>query len=49
MEAMNTTYRQEMNKTIDYLQQEIKNLKTKLNAKDEECQQKLGELQTYFE
>ena len=47
MEATNTTYRQEINKTIDYLQQEIKNLKTKLNAKDEECQQKLSELKTY--
>ena len=42
-------YRQEMNKTIDYLQQEIKNLKTILNTKDEECQRKLGELKTCYE
>ena len=40
MEAMNTAYRQEINKTIDYLQQEIKHLKTKLTTKEEECQQK---------
>ena len=43
---MSTTYRQEMNKTINYLQQEIKNLKNKLDAKEVECQQKLGELKT---
>ena len=49
MEAMNTTYRQEMNKFIDYLQQEIKNLKAKLNAKDVECQLKLNELKTQQE
>ena len=42
MEAMNTAYRQEINKTIDYLQQEIKRLKAELNTKKEEGQRKLS-------
>ena len=46
---MNTAYRQEINKTIDCLQQKIKHLTTKLTNKDEETIQKLSQLKAYNE